>query len=367
MAKSSSAGQVHRRLAAVVVADVVGYSRMMGIDDSGTLSALIERRETIFNPLLQEYGGRIVKLLGDGLLIEFASAVNAVDCSIRLQQRMRDANATLPDERKIVFRMGLNLGDIIGQQDDIYGDGVNVAARLEQLAEPGGICISGKVFDEIQGRISAPARDLGILQLKNIQRPTRVYAIEVSNPLAQPESLAPAPSASREFTTILVMPFANLSGRDDQSYFADGITEDLITELSKHRELSVVARSTAFAYKNQTVNAAELGRKFGADVVVMGGVRLADTRLRATVQLVDTHAGNEVFAERFDRRVEDIFAVQDEIVEAIVGRLFFNLQTVAGAMGSRNTTTSVSALASRGRCLAQRRRGGSTQTYARCR
>ena len=346
MPKSSSAGQVHRRLAAVVVADVVGYSRMMGIDDSGTLSALVEIRETIFNPLLQKYDGRIVKLLGDGLLIEFASVVNAVDCTMRLQQRMAEANATLSDERKIVFRMGVNLGDIIGQEDDIYGDGVNVAARLEQLAEPGGICVSGQVFGEIQGRIAAPARDLGILQLKNIQKPTRVYAIEVSSPLLQPESRAPSLSVSREFTTILVMPFANLSGRDDQSYFADGITEDLITELSKHRELSVVARSTAFAYKNQPVNAAELGRKFGADVVVMGGVRLADTRLRATVQLVDTHAGNEVFAERFDRRVEDIFAVQDEIVEAIVGRLFFNLQTVAGAMRSRNATTSVSAYTS---------------------
>ncbi|MBV7518924.1 hypothetical protein KW852_15055 [Ensifer sp. ENS12] len=318
----------------------------MGVDESGTLNALSEIRERVVEPLVRDCRGRIVKLLGDGLLIEFASVINAVDCSVRLQEQVKDANSALPDERKIVFRIGINLGDIIGQGDDIYGEGVNIAARLEQLADPGGICISGKVFDEIQGKINAPVRDLGAIPLKNIRTHVRAYAVDASSSVASPASFASAPNVSREFTTIVVMPFANLSGRDDQSYFADGITEDIVTELSKHRDLSVVARSTAFAYRDQPLNAAELGRKLGAEVAVTGGVRLADQRVRVTVQLVDTCTGNEVFAERFERRVEDIFSVQDEIVDAIIGRLFFNLQTVARAVRSRNPTTSVSAYTS---------------------
>ncbi|MDK1489745.1 adenylate/guanylate cyclase domain-containing protein [Sinorhizobium sp. 7-81] len=346
MGEPSSISPTDRRLASVVVADVVGYSRMMEADESETLRALAEARATVIEPLVRECSGRIVKLLGDGLLLEFASVVRAVDCSIRIQRQMREANAPLPDLRRIVFRIGINLGDIVGQGEDIFGDGVNIAARLEQLAEPGGICVSGKVFDEIQGKITVPTRDLGAVKLKNIQNPVRAYAIDISGPAAQIDPLAAPANASREFTTIVVMPFANLSGRDDQSYFADGITEDLVTELSKHRDLSVVARSTAFAYKDQPVNAAELGRKLGADVVVTGGIRLAGQHVRATVQLVDAYTGRQVFAERFDRPVEDIFAVQDEIVDAIIGRLFFNLQTVASTARSRNPTTSVSAYTS---------------------
>ncbi|PDT44718.1 hypothetical protein CO661_27815 [Sinorhizobium fredii] len=340
------AGHIDRRLAAVVVADVVGYSRMMGADEAETLRALGEARDTVVERLVREFSGRIVKLLGDGLLIEFASVVRAVDCSIRIQRQMKDVNSSLPDDRKIVFRIGINLGDIVGQGDDIYGDGVNVAARLEQLAEPGGICISSKVFEEIQGKLAASTRDLGEVELKNIQAPVRVYAIDPSGSVASPAQPAPSFHVARDFTTIVVMPFVNLSGRDDQNFFVDGITEDLVTELSKHRDLSVVARSTAFAYKDQPVDAAELGRKFGADVVVTGGVRLADQRIRATVQLVDIYNGREVFAERFDRRVEDIFAVQDEIVDAILGRLFFNLQSVASTARCRNPTTNVSAYTS---------------------
>ncbi|RVP94541.1 adenylate/guanylate cyclase domain-containing protein [Sinorhizobium meliloti] len=347
MGEPSSISPTDRRLAAVVVADVVGYSRMMEADESETLRALAEARETVVEPLVWECSGRIVKLLGDGVLLEFTSAVRAVDCSIRIQRQMREANASLPDLRRIVFRIGINLGDIVSQSEDIFGDGVNIAARLEQLAEPGGICLSGKVFDEIQGKITAPARDLGAIKLKNIQNPVRAYAIDISGPTAaQVDSLASPSNASREFTTIVVMPFANLSGRDDQSYFADGITEDIVTELSKHRDLSVVARSTAFAYKGQPMNAAELGRKFGADVVVTGGIRVAGQQVRATVQLVDAYTEAQVFAERFDRPLEDIFAVQDEIVDAIIGRLFFNLQTVASTARSRNPTTNVSAYTS---------------------
>lgn len=347
MGEPSSISPTDRRLAAVVVADVVGYSRMMEADESETLRALAEARETVVEPLVWECSGRIVKLLGDGVLLEFTSAVRAVDCSIRIQRQMREANASLPDLRRIVFRIGINLGDIVSQGEDIFGDGVNIAARLEQLAEPGGICLSGKVFDEIQGKITAPARDLGAIKLKNIQNPVRAYAIDISGPTAaQVDSLASPSNASREFTTIVVMPFANLAGRDDQSYFADGITEDIVTELSKHRDLSVVARSTAFAYKGQPMNAAELGRKFGADVVVTGGIRVAGQQVRATVQLVDAYTEAQVFAERFDRPLEDIFAVQDEIVDAIIGRLFFNLQTVASTARSRNPTTNVSAYTS---------------------
>lgn len=345
MGEASSTNPIDRRLAAVVVADVVGYSRMMEADEAGTLRALVEVRQTVVEPLVRECSGRIVKLLGDGLLIEFASVVRAVDCAIRIQRAMKEVSSSLPDERKMVFRIGINLGDIVGQGEDIFGDGVNVAARLEQLAEPGGICLSGKVFDEIQGKVTASARDLGAIKLKNIQTPVRAYAIDVSGPAARLDALA-SPRTPLVNLTIVVMPFTNLSGHDDQSYFANGITEDIVTELSKHRDLSVVARSTAFAYKDQAVNAAELGRKFGADVVVTGGIRLAGQQVRATVQLVDTYTESQVFAERFDRPVEDIFAVQDEIVDAIIGRLFFNLQTVASTARSRNPTTSVSAYTS---------------------
>jgi adenylate cyclase len=349
MEKSPPEYPIDRHLAAIVVADVVGYSGMMALDEAGTLRALVACREKIVAPIIERHGGRIVKLLGDGLLIEFVSVINAVKCSIVIQNQIRAMNDSIPEGRKIVFRIGINYGDIIAQDGDIYGDGVNIAARLEPHSQPGGICVSGKVFDEVTGKIDVAMHALEPLRLKNIPNATRAYAIEPSGAHPQSTSVSAPTSGihtAREFTTLAVLPFSNLSGSKEHDYFVDGLTDDLTTELCRNRNLSVVARGTAFAYKGQSVNAAELGRKFGADIVVTGGVRLGDGRIRATVQLVDTQTGNEVFSERFDNRSEDVFTVQDEIVDCILGRLFFNLQAAAGAVRSRNATDSVSAYTS---------------------
>jgi class 3 adenylate cyclase/TolB-like protein len=349
MEELSSTPLDDRHLAAILVADVVGYSAMMGVDEAGTLSSLAACLESIVQPIIERYSGRIVKLLGDGLLIEFASVVNAVNCAMLIQVAMHAASAVVPEGRKIVFRIGINHGDIIARDGDIYGDGVNIAARLEPLSQAGGICISGKVFDEVTGKIEMNVRELGPIQLKNIKNPVRAYGIEPADGSPQPTPVSTAGTpvqASREYTTLVVLPFANLSGLKEHDYFVDGLTDDLTTELCRHRDLSVVARGTAFIYKGQSVNAAELGKKLGADIVVTGGVRLGNERIRATVQLVDTHTGNEVFSERFDHRSEDVFAVQDDIADAILGRLFFNLQSVAGAMRSQSPTDNVSAYTS---------------------
>jgi len=332
---------IHRRLVAVLVADVVGYSRMMEADEAGTFEMLKERRRHVLDPVVRANRGRVVKLMGDGVLVEFGSAIDAVEAALELQQKMAEANANIPESRQIVLRIGINIGDVIGEGSDIYGEGVNIAARLETLAEPGGICISEKVHNEVRGKISITMKDLGLVQLKNIAAPVRTFGMETARGL---------PSAmlfrGKEFTTVAVLPLANMSGNAEQDYFADGITEDIITELSRFKNLSVVARNTTFNYKGQSVNVAEVGRQLGADFVLQGSVRLAGQRMRATVQLIDVQTGTHVFAEKFDREMADVFAVQDEIIEAIIGRLFFNLQEVAGNTRGRASTTTISAYTS---------------------
>jgi len=308
---------IHRRLVAILVADVVGYSRMMEADEAGTYKTLKQRRSQVLDPLVKAHGGRIVKLMGDGVLVEFASAVEAVEAAIELQRKMKEANANVAKARQILLRIGINMGDVIGEGSDIYGEGVNIAARLETLAEPGGICMSEKVHNEIQGKIPIVMKDLGLVQLKNITAPVRTFGMETARPLAEAR-----PSRGKEFTTIAVLPFTNMSGSADQDYFADGITEDMTTELSRFRNLSVVARNTTLGYRGQSVNAADVGRELGADFVLEGSVRLAGQRMRASVQLIEAQSGAHVFSERFDREMADIFSVQDEIVEAIVARLF---------------------------------------------
>ena len=328
---------IHRRLVAILVADVVGYSRMMEADEAGTYKTLKQRRSQVLDPLVKAHGGRIVKLMGDGVLVEFASAVEAVEAAIELQRKMKEANADVSEARQILLRIGINVGDVIGEGSDIYGEGVNIAARLETLAEPGGICMSEKVHNEIQGKIPIVMKDLGLVQLKNITAPVRTFGMETARPLAEAR-----PSRGKEFTTIAVLPFTNMSGSADQDYFADGITEDMITELSRFRNLSVVARNTTLSYRGQPVNAADVGRELGADFVLEGSVRLAGQRMRASVQLIEAQSGAHVFAVRFDREMADIFSVQDEIVEAIVARLFFNLQEVAGVVRARSAKTNIS-------------------------
>ncbi|MDX8454913.1 adenylate/guanylate cyclase domain-containing protein [Mesorhizobium sp. VK9D] len=332
---------MQRRLAAIVVADVVGFSRMMESDEVGTLQALKHRRKSVLEPVVRSHSGRVVKLMGDGVLIEFASAVNAVAGSLELQQKMTEANAGLQEIHQIVLRIGINLGDVIGEGSDIYGDGVNIAARLESQARPGGICMSEKVYNEVRGKVAVTAEDLGHLQLKNIDAPIRAYSVALAG-----ASHEVTPRINKEVTSIAIMPFANMSRNPDQDYLADGITEDIITELSRFKDLAVVARNTASTYKGSSVDVAEMGRKWGADFVVEGSIRLAGPRIRATVQLVDTQTGAHVFAEKFDREMTDIFAVQDEIVECITGRLFFSLRDAAGAKREKSPTTSVSAYTS---------------------
>jgi TolB-like protein len=302
-----------RRLAAILAADVVGYSRLMEQDEAGTLAALKARRKEILQPLVAEHQGRIVKVMGDGVLVEFASAVNAVACAVELQKRMAAANDGAPEERRVLLRVGINLGDVIVEGGDLYGDGVNVAARLQEMSEPGGICITGKVHDEVRGKLDLAFDDLGAREVKNIAAPVRIYSarLEPSVSVSAPLSLPAKPS-------IAVLPFVNMSGDVEQEYFSDGITEDLITALSKIRWFFVIARNSTFAYKSRSVAPRELGRDLGVRYVLEGSVRKGGNRVRISAQLVDAASGHHVWAERYDRDLEDIFALQDEMIETIV-------------------------------------------------
>ncbi len=305
---------MERRLAAIFAADVVGYSKLMQQDEAGTLTALKGVRKQFIEPLVSEHRGRIVKLMGDGFLVEFRSVVDAVNCALAWQKGI---DATVGG-RLLVYRIGINLGDIVIDEDDTYGDGVNIAARLEPLARPGGICVSALVHDQVKGRVEADFEDLGDQQLKNIGQPVRAYHIDPSSANTEPEATA---AAHTDEPTIAILPFNNMSADEEQEYFSDGITEDIITALSKYRWLKVVARNTTFGFKGQSPNIPEISRKLGADYVVEGSVRKAGGRVRITAQLIDGTSGNHIWAERYDRDLDDIFAVQDEITETIVGRI----------------------------------------------
>ncbi|ESY17891.1 MULTISPECIES: adenylate/guanylate cyclase domain-containing protein [unclassified Mesorhizobium] len=340
-----------RRLAAIVVADVVGYSRLMESDEAGTLATLKDRRTLILQPMVRARGGRIVKLMGDGVLIEFASAVNAVSAAIELQRKMSEANTDLPDRRRIVLRIGINLGDVIGEGADIYGEGVNIAARLETLAEPGGICISGKVHDEVRGKVDAAFEDAGERQLKNISTPVRVYHCGPSVEPMATQTISPVSNKP----SIAILPLDNLSGDPGQKYLSDGITEDIITELSRFKNLSVAARHASFQLGGKGL-AVRAARDLGVNFVVEGSVRKTGERIRITVQLIDADTGNHVWAERFDRETHDIFAVQDEVVSAIVATLEGHMMSTAVAQLRKKPTSSWTAydFFMRGREVARR-------------
>ncbi len=303
-----------RRLAAILAADIVGYSKLMRQDETATLAALKGLRTQFIEPLISEHSGRIVKLMGDGILVEFGSVVDAVNCALAWQQGNGEAIEGPP----LVYRIGINLGDIVIDDGDTYGDGVNIAARLEPLASPGGICVSAIVHDQVKHKIKVEFQDLGEQQLKNIDEPVRAY--HIGQQLAEPAPAAASQSRAAK-PTIAVLPFNNMSADKEQEYFSDGITEDIITALSKYRWLAVIARNTTFGYKGQSPNIALLSRQLGADYVVEGSVRKAGNRLRITAQLIDATSGNHIWAERYDRDLDDIFAVQDEITEMIVGRI----------------------------------------------
>ncbi len=331
---------MERRLAAILAADVVGYSRLMSDDEEGTLARLKAHRDELIDPTIGKHNGRIVKLMGDGALVEFASVVDAVRCAVDIQEVMSERNADVPEDRRIQLRLGINLGDVIIDGDDIYGDGVNIAARLEGLAEPGGVCVSGTVFDHVKGKVELDFADQGEQQVKNISGSLRVYSVafvskeDTSRDAAVPPGQAePEAEPARkepdeagigidlslpDTPSIAVLPFANLSADPEQEFFSDGITEDIITALSKISSLLVVARNSTFTYKGQAVDVKQVSREQGVRYVLEGSVRKADNRVRVTAQLIDATTGHHLWAERYDRDLEDIFAVQDEITREVV-------------------------------------------------
>ena len=308
---------MERRLAAILAADVVGYSRLMGVDETGTISALKTLRKEIIEPLIATHRGRIVKLTGDGLLVEFQSVVDAVECAIAWQSRQSQISDGVP----LQFRIGINSGDIVVDDDDIYGDGVNVAARLESLAEPGGITLSGLVYDQVADKVEATFEDMGEHAVKNIAKPLRVYQVRFGERDSGSPSGAVDSGAVPKLTdkpAIAVLPFDNLSGDTDQEYFADGITEDIITVLSLWRSFPVIARNSTFTYKGQKIDVQQVGRELGARYLLEGSVRKAGKRVRVTGQLIDAETGAHLWAERYDRDLVDVFDLQDEIAERIV-------------------------------------------------
>jgi adenylate cyclase len=309
--------RVERRLVAILAGDVAGYSRLMGTDEEGTLARLNSHRRELLEPKIAEHRGRIVKRTGDGILIEFGSAVDATRCAIEQQRGMAERNAQEPADRRIELRIGIHVGDIIIDEGDIFGDGVNIAARLEGIAEPGGICVSDDTFRQVRGKIDATFEDGGEQQLKNIELPVRVYRIQ----LDQAASKAPKISASAEGPSMAVLPFQNMSGDPEQEYFVDGIVEDIITGLSRMKWLFVIARNSSFAYKGRAVDVKQVGRELGVRYVLEGSLRKAADRIRITCQLIETANGTHVWAERYDRPLGNIFDVQDEITLSVVGAI----------------------------------------------
>jgi adenylate cyclase len=317
------AKDVQRRLAAILAADVVSYSRLMEADEAGTLGALKALRRELIDARMATYRGRVVKLMGDGMLAEFPSVVDALACAIDVQEAVARRNVGVPDDRRITFRVGINLGDVMVEEDDLYGDGVNVAARLEQLAEPGGIAISGTVHEHVEGKLDARFADAGEQRIKNIARPVHVFRW---SPVAEAAAALAAVSGAPELMvqkrpSIAVLPFDNLSGDPGQAYLADGIAEDVISLLSRVRWLLVIARNSTFTYKGRAVDVQEVAEELGVRYVLEGSVRSAGKRIRVSAQLIEASSRSHLWAQRYDRELEDLFALQDEITEAIVGAL----------------------------------------------
>jgi adenylate cyclase len=320
-----------RKLAAILAADVVGFSRLAGADEDRTLARLRALRSDLIDPTIDVHHGRVVKRTGDGALVEFRSVVDAVRCAVEIQNAMVERNAGVPAERRIEFRIGIHLGDVVEESDgDLMGDGVNIAARLEGIAQPGTICLSEDAYRQVRARLDLEVNDLGQTQLKNIAEPVRVYSLQVGLP-AQPKAASPVEPATEEKPvprlalpdkpSIAVLPFQNMSGDPEQEYFADGITEDILTELSRFRELLVISRNSVFAYKGKAINAQKVAKELSVQYVVEGSVRKSDSRVRITVQLIDAETDRHLWAERYDRELADIFAIQDEVTSSIVSIL----------------------------------------------
>jgi adenylate cyclase len=329
-----------RRLAAILAADIVGYSALMGADEARTVSDL-KGHQAVVLPMVGDFGGRIIDTAGDGILAEFSSVVNAVECAVAIQRAMAERNTTVEPVRRMQFRIGINLGDVIYDSERIFGDGINIAARLEGIAEPGGICVSAKVRDEIDGKMNFAYRDLGDRHLKNIARPVRAYGIRLDAAPAQPAPAAPPQPDDRP--SIAVLPFTNMSGDPEQEYFSDGISDDIITDLSKIGGLTVIARNSSFTYKGRAVDVRTVGRELAVRSVLEGSIRRAGQRVRITAQLIDTASGGHVWAERYDRDLTDIFAVQDDVTHRIVEALKVTLSPAENARLADSGTSNIEA------------------------
>jgi len=337
-----------RRLAAILAADVVGYSRLMGRDDAGTLERLKALRRDLIDPKFAEHQGRIVKTTGDGLLIEFPSVVEAVACAVAVQRSMADRNTPIPDDQRIVFRVGINLGDIIVDGDDIHGDGVNVAARLESISEPGGICVSAIVRDQVRDKLDLTFEDQGEQTLKNIARPVRVYRVRLDTAQTSLPALTLPDKPS-----IAVLPFQNMSGDPEQEYFADGMVEDITTAIARLPWLFVIARNSSFTYKGKSVDMKQVGRELGVRYVLEGSVRKAGTRVRITGQLIDTATGTHIWADRIDGSLEDVFELQDQVASGVAGAIEPKLRLAEMERAARKPTDSLDAYDLHLRALAQ--------------
>ena len=334
---------VKRRLAAILSADVTGYSRLMGVDEEGTLAALNAHRSELIDTCIGEHRGRLVKTTGDGLLAEFGSVVDAVRCAVTIQDGMQNRNAKVPSDQRIEFRIGVNVGDVIVQDDDVFGDSVNVAARLEGLAEPGGVCVSDMVYRSVRSNLDLSFDDLGPHRVKNIGDPVHAFRIHHGSPsggqLSRRNDALPLPDKP----SIAVLPFDNISGDPEQEYFSDGITEDIITDLSKISALFVIGRHSTFAYKGHSVALKQVGRDLGVRYVLEGSVRKARNRLRITAQLIDAKTDHHLWAERYDRDLEDVFAVQEEVARNVASALAVALKPEERERLSRPPTENVEA------------------------
>jgi adenylate cyclase len=330
--------RVERRLAAILAGDVAGYSRLIGADEEGTLLRLNAHRREFLEPKIANHRGRIVKRTGDGILIEFASAVDATRCAIEIQRGMVERNASVPEGKRVELRIGIHVGDVIVEDGDIFGDGVNIAARLESIAQPGGICISDDAYRQVRGKLEANFQDVGEQELKNIARPVRVYQLQQSGRAMEAPVLALPDKPS-----IAVLPFQNMSGDPEQEYFADGMVEEIITALSRFRSLFVIARNSTFTYKGRPVDVKQVGRELGVRYVLEGGVRKAVNRVRITGQLVDAATGAHLWADRFDGQLHDVFALQDEVTAAVVGIIAPTLEKAEIERAQRKPTENLDA------------------------
>ncbi len=342
---------MERKLAAILAADVVGYSALMDTDEAGTFDRLRARRKELFEPEIEKHHGRIFKLMGDGLLAEFGSVVDAVECAVSLQRGMTERNESVPESKRIDVRIGINLGEVIVEGDDRYGEGVNVAARLQQLADPGGICVSGKVSKEVEKKLAFGFESMGEQRMKNIAEPIACYRVSLQLPPAQPDRSLPATPTLPSRAAIAVLPFTNMSSDPEQEYFVDGLAEDLITDLSKVPGLFVISRHSVFAYKGKPIDVRQIAKELGVRLVVEGSVRRAAARVRINVQLINAEDGTHLWADRFDRDLADIFLLQDEVVGRIVSALSGVLPSARPIPRQRATNLEAYDLFVRGRVL----------------